>query len=77
MLDQDIKDIIRDTIPDAVIKTKDPRGDGQYIELYIQSQAFKGKSRIAQHQIVYAALEQKIKSDDLQRIALSTSPPEN
>ena len=38
-------------------------GDGQHFEALIVSEAFRGKSRIQRHQLVYAALGERMRSE--------------
>jgi stress-induced morphogen len=53
----DIEKFIREAFPDADIEIKDLAGDENHYAATISSSAFKGKSRVAQHQMVYAALK--------------------
>jgi len=48
---------IKDAFPDADITIKDLAGDDNHWAATIKSSAFNGKSRVAQHQMVYAALK--------------------
>ena len=40
-----------------VVEIKDLAGDGDHYAATVTSSAFKGKSRVQQHQMVYAALQ--------------------
>jgi stress-induced morphogen len=53
----EIEAYIRAAFPDAEIEMKDLAGDDNHWAATITSSAFKGKSRVAQHQMVYAALK--------------------
>ena len=53
----EIEKFIKDAFPDAEIEMKDLAGDDNHWAATVKSAAFKGKSRVAQHQIVYAALK--------------------
>ena len=53
----EIEKFIKDAFPDADVTIKDLAGDENHYSASIASAAFKGKSRIAQHQMVYAALK--------------------
>ncbi|HVV29161.1 MAG TPA: BolA family transcriptional regulator [Rhizomicrobium sp.] len=53
----EIEAYIRAAFPDAEIEMKDLAGDDNHWAATIRSAAFKGKSRVAQHQMVYAALK--------------------
>ena len=44
--------------PDAVIQVDDTRNDDQHLAVTIVTAQFSGKTRIACHQLVYAALDQ-------------------
>ena len=53
----EIEKFIKDAFPDADIEMKDLAGDDNHWAATVTSSAFKGKSRVAQHQRVYAALK--------------------
>lgn len=53
----DIEKLLREAFPDADIELIDTVGDGDHWKAVIASSAFVGKSRVAQHQLVYAALK--------------------
>ena len=53
----EIEQMIKESIPDAVVRIDDLRGDGDHYAASIISNAFKGKTRVQQHQMVYAALK--------------------
>jgi stress-induced morphogen len=67
--------LIRDGIPDARVTIEDLRGDGDHYAAHVVSAAFKGKSRVQQHQMVYKALQGKM-GNELHALALQTSAPE-
>lgn len=67
----DIETLIRDAFPDAAIEIKDLAGDGDHYAATIVTSAFKGKSRVAQHQMVYAALKGRM-GGELHALALTT-----
>lgn len=71
-----IEELIKQGIPDAVVRTEDLRGDGEHYAAYVVSSAFKGKNRVQQHQMVYKALEEVIE-EDLYSLAIQTSVPED
>jgi len=53
----EIEAYIREAFPDAAIEIRDLAGDDNHFAAHIASAAFRGKSRVAQHQMVYAALK--------------------
>ena len=70
----EIERMIKKAIPDAQIEITDLRGDGDHYEANIVSKAFIGKSRVQQHQMVYAALQGNM-GGALHALALQTSTP--
>jgi stress-induced morphogen len=72
----DIERFIKDTLPDALVEIKDLAGDGNHYSATVSSAAFKGKSRIQQHQMVYAALKGNM-GGVLHALALTTSTPQD
>ena len=74
MIAADIERLIKDALPDALIEIRDLAGDGDHYSANIVSRAFKGKSRVQQHQIVYAALKGRM-GGELHALALQTSIP--
>ena len=71
----DIERMIRESIPDAKVIIEDLRGDGDHYSALVVSETFKGKSRVAQHQMVYAALQGRM-GGELHALALQTATPE-
>ena len=72
----DIERFIKEALPDAVITIRDLAGDGDHYAANVVSAAFKGKSRVPQHQMVYAALKGRM-GGELHALALQTSTPED
>ncbi len=68
----EIEAMIRQAFPDAQVEVKDLAGDGNHYAASVVSAAFKGRSRVQQHQMVYAALKGKM-GGDLHALALQTS----
>ena len=71
----EIERLIKDGIPDAEVTIEDLRGDGDHYAAFVVSPAFAGKSRVQQHQMVYAALQGRM-GGELHALALQTSAPE-
>ena len=71
MAADDIKKLILDAMPDAEIEIEDLAGDGDHYRARIVSSAFNGKSRVAQHQLVYRALKGRM-GGELHALALET-----
>lgn len=71
-----IEQLIRESFPDARVSIEDLRGDGDHYAAHVVSSAFKGKTRVQQHQMVYQALRGKM-GDQLHALALQTAIPKN
>lgn len=71
-----IEQMIKEAIPDAEVTIEDLRGDGDHYAALVVSEQFRGKSRVAQHQIVYTALQGKM-GGELHALALQTATPDN
>ena len=76
MSSAEIERLIREAMPDAQVRIEDLRGDGDHFSAYVTSQAFQGKSRVQQHQLVYQALRGAM-GGQLHALALQTSIPED
>lgn len=69
----EIETDLRTAFPDAEIVITDLAGDGDHYRARIVSDAFKGLSKIKQHQLVYAALKGKM-GGELHALQLETAP---
>ena len=70
----EIESLIKASIPDAQITIQDLAGDGDHYAATVVSEAFSGKSRIQQHQMVYDALGGRM-GGVLHALKLSTAIP--
>ncbi|MGE0023352.1 MAG: BolA family protein [Hyphomicrobium sp.] len=70
----EIERLIKAKLPDAAIEIRDLAGDGDHYAARVESRAFKGKSRVQQHQMVYDALGGRM-GDVLHALALTTATP--
>jgi stress-induced morphogen len=75
MTSTEIERFIKEGLPDATVEIKDLAGDGNHYAATVISSAFKGKSRVQQHQMVYAALKGNM-GGVLHALALTTSTPQ-
>lgn len=71
----EIERLIREKLPDAEITIKDLAGDGDHYAAQIVSEAFRGKTRVQQHQMIYDALRGNM-GGALHALALQTAAPE-
>jgi stress-induced morphogen len=53
----EIESLIREAFPDAEVAITDLKGDNDHYAAMVTSSAFKGRSRVQQHQMVYDALK--------------------
>lgn len=69
--------LIRNAFPQAEIVLTDLAGDNNHWQAEIVDEGFRGKSRVAQHQMVYAALKGAMDGADgeLHALALKTRAP--
>ena len=70
----DIEQLIKEALPDAKVTIRDLAGDGDHYAAEVISEAFRGKTRVQKHQMVYAALKGR-RGGELHALALQTSAP--
>ncbi|WP_108811035.1 BolA/IbaG family iron-sulfur metabolism protein [Sphingorhabdus sp. Alg231-15] len=75
MASDDIKAMILEAFPDAVVEIQDLAGDGDHYAAKVIAPAFAGMNRVKQHQAVYAALKGKM-GGELHALQLTTGVPE-
>ena len=73
---REIETLIKTALPDALVEIKDLAGDGDHYAATVTSAAFRGKSRVQQHQLVYAALQGRM-GGALHALALTTVAADN
>ena len=71
-----IERLIKESLPDAQVSIEDLRGDGDHYAAHVVSDAFRGKNRVQQHQMIYHALRGRM-GTELHALALHTSAPES
>ncbi|MBB3932779.1 stress-induced morphogen [Kaistia hirudinis] len=72
---RDIESLIKSALPDAKVVIRDLAGDGDHYAAEVVSEQFRGKNRVQQHQMVYAALKGNM-GGTLHALALQTSAPD-
>ncbi|WP_341915520.1 BolA family transcriptional regulator [Ferrovibrio terrae] len=70
----EIESMIKAALPDAQVRIDDLRGDGDHYAATVVSSAFAGKTRVQQHQMVYAALKGRM-GGQLHALQLTTQTP--
>ncbi len=72
MSNVELETMIRSAFPDARVEVKALADDGDHYAATVVSAAFKGVSKVKQHQMVYAALKGKM-GGELHALALTTA----
>jgi stress-induced morphogen len=70
----EIERMIKESLPDAKVEITDLAGDDNHFAAVVISTAFAGKSKLQQHQLVYAALGGNM-GGALHALQLTTSAP--
>lgn len=70
----EIETLIRSALPDAQVTITDLAGDGDHYAAHVVSAAFAGKTRVAQHKLVYEALGGRM-GGELHALQLTTAVP--
>ena len=68
---EEIKDLIKEAIPDAEIIIQDLAGDENHYSATIKSKIFNGKNKIEQHKMVYKSLKGKM-GNELHALSINT-----
>ena len=67
----EIENLIKEAMPDAIVEIKDLAGDGNHYSATITSSQFSGKSKIEQHKMVYNSLKGRM-GNELHALAIKT-----
>ncbi|XXF79882.1 BolA/IbaG family iron-sulfur metabolism protein [Myxococcaceae bacterium GXIMD 01537] len=77
MLDADfIRSRVLEALPGSEVEVRDTTGTGDHFEARVVSPDFAGKTMVQQHQLVYAPLQEWLKTGELHALALKTYSPE-
>jgi stress-induced morphogen len=71
----EIKRLIKQALPGAEVEIRDLAGDGDHYAATVVCEAFRGKTRVQQHQMVYEALKGNM-GGTLHALALQTRAPD-
>jgi stress-induced morphogen len=72
---EEIERLIKAHLPDAEVTIQDLAGDGDHYAATVISEAFRGKTRVQQHQLVYESLRGNM-GGALHALALQTKVPD-
>jgi stress-induced morphogen len=75
MTADEISALIREGLPDSQVTVEDLAGDGNHYRAHVTAPAFRGKSRVQQHQMVYRTLGARM-GGELHALALTTAAPD-
>ena len=67
----EIKKLIKESIPDASIEINDLMGDNNHYSATIRSELFKNLNKIEQHKLVYKSLKGKM-GNELHALSITT-----
>jgi stress-induced morphogen len=70
--DNALTGLIVDRLPDAKVSIHDRTGTMDHFNVTVRSQAFKGKTLIEQHQLVYRALKDALADGRVHAVELTT-----
>ena len=68
---EEIKKLIKESIPDATIEIKDLMGDNNHYSAIIKSGSFKNLNKIEHHTLVYKSLKGKL-GNELHALSITT-----
>ena len=68
---EEIKKLIKESIPDAQIEIKDLMGDNNHYSANIKSKVFNNLNKIDQHKLVYKSLKGKM-GHELHALSITT-----
>lgn len=71
----EIRSQIESLLPGAQARVQDTTGTGDHFEVVVVAPDFEGKSLVEQHQMVYQALSQHLKTEAIHALALTTRTP--
>lgn len=74
MIASDIEALIHAALPGAQVTITDLAGDGDHYAAHVVAEAFRGKTRVAQHKLVYEALGGRM-GGELHALQLTTAVP--
>ena len=67
----EIKRLIKESIPDAIIEIKDLMGDNNHYSATIKSELFNNLNKIEQHKLVYKSLKGRM-GNELHALSITT-----
>lgn len=67
-----MRERLKQAYPDGIIEVVDLTGTSDHWEVFVESQAFSGMSRIQQHQSVMAVFGPELKTGEVHALSIKT-----
>jgi len=71
----EIERMIADALPGAEVEVIDETGGGDHLRAIVRAPQFEGKSRIDQHRMVRAAVQERMDDGSIHALSITTKPP--
>ncbi|MEK6277064.1 MAG: BolA/IbaG family iron-sulfur metabolism protein [Actinomycetota bacterium] len=71
----EIRAMIETALPGATVEVVDETGGGDHLRATVSAPQFEGLSRIDQHRLVKAAVQERFDDGSIHALSLSTSVP--
>lgn len=72
----EVRNLIKQSIPDAHVQVEDERGTSDHFQIYVVSKVFQGKTLVEQHQLVQKALGQALEDGRIHAVQIKTETPD-
>mgnify|MGYP003345001868 FL=1 len=76
MNQNELEKTIQEFLPSKFLKVIDLTGTQDHWPVFIVSEAFEGKTRVEQHQMVMSPLQERFGSNEIHAMALKTFTPD-
>lgn len=70
----EIERMIADALPGAEVEVVDETGGGDHLRATVRAPQFEGKSRIDQHRMVRAAVQERMDDGSIHALSIQTKP---
>jgi stress-induced morphogen len=71
----EVKQLIERALPGAEVEVIDETGQGDHLRAAVTAPQFEGRSRIEQHRLVKAAVQERFDDGSIHALSLKTSAP--
>jgi stress-induced morphogen len=70
----EIERMIAEALPGAEVKVVDETGGGDHLRAIVRASQFEGRSRIDQHRLVRAAVQERMDDGSIHALSIQTKP---